>query len=78
MNLAAFDEVKGDIDVLEALDPELRSGGIATEGLLGEDLEEVDEDDAVGEVGDEVVDGDVSRLEFVVEPGLPLALHCLY
>ena len=68
LDLAALDEVEGDVDVLEALDAEFGAGGVAAEGFLGEDLEEVDEDDAVGEVGDDVVDLDVTDGEFVVEP----------
>ena len=45
MYSARFDEIKGFVDVLEALDAEFGPGGIAAEGLTTEDFEKMDKDD---------------------------------
>ena len=42
---ASFDEVEGFVDVFEALDAEFGACGIAAQGFIGEDLEEVNEND---------------------------------
>ena len=68
MYLPTLDKLQRYIDVLESLDAEFRSRGIPAKGLVRQDLEEVDEDDAVGEVLDEVIDLEVPRRDLVVEP----------
>lgn len=76
MDLPRLDKVQRNVNILEALDSQLRSGGIATKGLVGEDLEEVDEDDTVGEVAHQVIDVDAADFKFVVEPGKELISRC--
>jgi hypothetical protein len=43
LDAAALDVVKRLVDILELLHPQLRARGIAAEGLVAEDFEEVDE-----------------------------------
>jgi hypothetical protein len=64
-----FDELERFIDILESLHPQTRFRRISTEGFIAEDFEEVDEDDAVGEVCHEALDGDLTGFDLVIEPG---------
>lgn len=68
MDLPTLDKVERDIDILKALHTEFGTSGVAAEGFGGEDFEEVDEDDAVAEVADEIIEVEVADLEFIVEP----------
>ena len=45
MNASCFNEVEGDVDIFEALNTKFGFGGIAAEGLIAENFEEVDEND---------------------------------
>lgn len=68
MNLPTLDKVERNIDILEALYAKFGTSGVAAERFGGEDFEEVDEDDAVTEVADEIIEVEVADLEFIVEP----------
>ncbi|PPJ54833.1 hypothetical protein CBER1_07847 [Cercospora berteroae] len=68
LNLPTLDKVERDIDIFKALHTKFGTSGVAAEGFGGEDFEEMDEDDAVAEVADEIIEVEIADLEFIVEP----------
>jgi hypothetical protein len=62
------DEVETLVDILEFLHAKLGLGSITAEGFSAEDFEQVDEDNAIREVGHKVIDQDASNLGLVIKP----------
>lgn len=68
LDVPAAHKVESLVDIFEFLDAQLWFGGIFAEGLLGQDLEQVDEEDAVRQVDTKVGDDETAGGKLAVQP----------